>query len=123
MSSNNLDTLIKNLPEDRETVERFLEAFNKGLIARKKYYSISRIYDLVGPASYFSLASLLAVLATYGMAKKRISVESSKSDYSEHFYSLEKIPDKIHDLYIDRDVDITPDDIHVEYEFDLDDNT
>lgn len=111
-----LENLIKQIPEDRNAIERFDELYNKVSRGSKTpVYDINRLFDLVRPSSLASLSNLLIKLEDNGFLEKIIYVESSKGGAAAEFQAFNEIPETIHDIRADEDVRVTPDNIKVSY--------
>jgi hypothetical protein len=122
MSYQKLENLISKFPSEKSALERLNalmeESASDANRQQQKIYSITRLFDKVGPKSQYSFVEILSYLVEEGMMKRILRVESPKTRTGLHDYeSLEDIPGSIHDETTDEDIDITPQDVKLYYQF------
>jgi hypothetical protein len=120
MSLQNLDNIITEFPEERDSVKR-LEGYLRSAIEAgiDRELTVQRLYDVVHPSSQRALAKILIRLVQAGIFKEVVRVESDASGGIADFSSLLDVPPVIFDGRIGRIVEVRSDQIHLIYKLEV----
>lgn len=114
MSSNKLDFLINQFPEEGGSIDR-LSCYLDSIQSRSVELPIGRIYDLIKPSSLGVLAAILSSLEQQGIVKRVIRIESDGIGGIGDFESVTDVPKSIWDSRLGRDVEVRLDQINLLY--------
>lgn len=120
MSLQNLDNIITEFPEERDSVKR-LEGYLRSAIEAgvDRELTVQRLYDVVHPSSQRALAKILIRLVQAGIFKEVVRVESDANGGIADFPSLLDVPPVIFDGRIGRNVEVRSDQIHLIYKLEV----
>ena len=116
MSSPNLDTLIKEFPEERDAVRRLADFLGSSSTSgQTRVLNAQRLYDLIHPSSQRVLAKILARLVQQGIVKQLVRVESDARGGIGDFDSIVDVPPVIYDSQTGHDIEVRFDQIRLMY--------
>lgn len=100
-------------PIRRRLAERVLQLFGSSEDERREY-TFNHIAELVDPPSLAVLALVLAELNQRRLLDKVVRVESPETHGGiQDFRSSLDVPEEIHDIYSDRWINVTPENIRI----------
>jgi len=79
--------------------------------------TFQQVSDQVAKLSTEKLARAMAVLVARGLVKQILRVESPEGGGIKDFYSIEELPEDIHDWRTDTTLHIQPENVTVLYRF------
>ena len=111
MSSPQFAALIAEFPEERDTINRLEKLLGEG---QERVVALDRMIGLVEPHSTESLALILAELSLANLLRRFVRVESpSNKGGIKDFPTLSDVPERIYDWRADREIDVTPENVHL----------
>ena len=113
-----LDNLTSRYPSEGDAIGRL-----RDLIAKQQskgdavsaVYSMARLVSLAQPQSSWNFAHILAELSTSGVLEQKLRLRSSSGVGIGDFGSYDEVPEIIHDITIDQEVEVDPEDLEVIY--------
>jgi hypothetical protein len=115
--------LINRYPSETGTIDRlsnFLVTQRSEDNWADRVYSLARLTTLLRPESSWNFAHIVAELANNGILVQLIRLKSQSGVGLADFTSYEEVPDKIHDITIDQDIEVSSDDLEVLYKISAD---
>ena len=123
-SETELDTLIAKYPSEEDAIERLREFISEQYSAedfQKKVFTLDRLLSLVRPQSTWDFAYVLSDLATKGILHQLVRLHSSSGPGLRDFERIEDVPATIHDMTIDQEVEVSPENLKVVYKLGVND--
>lgn len=118
MSSKSFENLTSKIPKEEGASLHRLEEYICALKSSNQdiVLTINRLYDILSPSSHSALVLILQSLMNAGVLKQVIRVVSPKTGAGiGEFSSLTEIPNVIHDLTVDEDIEVHENDIKILY--------
>jgi len=117
MFSKKLNNLIVEYPKGQQDALKRLDDYIHGLNdAQDITLTINRLYDILHPSSRSVLAVMLAGLVRDGVFEKIVRVVSPGSGTGiEEYSSISEVPEVIHDIYRDVEMEVSTENIQTLY--------
>jgi hypothetical protein len=113
----NLSNLTSKYP-DKAGVFELISKFNQvSPEISENVYTLSKLLDKLSLNSSFDSALVINILQKEGIISKLLRVESPSLGGIGNFSSISEIPNVIHDFRTDTEIEVSPDNILVLYQF------
>lgn len=116
MSSMKFYDLMREFPEEKESLERLSEQLERlQSTGREQELTFNRIFELVEPSSQVILHSILQRLCTQGFVTQWVRVIADSGEAIKDYPSLVDVPDEVENWRTGRVMSITSDNLEVIY--------
>jgi len=116
ISEAELEALIAKYPSEEASIDRlrsFIASERSADDVADHVFTLERLVRIIRPESSWNFAYILSELARSGVLNQFVRLYSSSGTGLEDFDSIENVPAKVHDMTIDQEVDVGPDDVKI----------
>lgn len=115
MCSAKYSDLISRFPSEKAAVEKLYSLLSSAKPGESEF-ALSRLYDKAEPKSQQAFVRLIQILVECDVLEEIVRIESRYgSGGIQDFSSVDDIPNRLHDWRADRDIEVTPGDLHLIY--------
>ena len=114
------DALTSKYPSEKDTIRRLKRWMAEELDSENvehRVYSVDRLLSVIEPQSSWQFLKILGDLTNDGLLKQFVRLHSESGTGLGDYERFEDVPEKTLDITVDKEIEVTPDDLQVLYKF------